>query len=534
MAGARLTVAAAAVIASVLLAGGALASPARAALSADSMYDPATVVAIDLQLPPASVAALEADPDEYVEGTFALAETGGTPETIGAYSTPLTVGIRLKGGATFRGLDGKAAFKLKLNEFVKGQKFLGLKKLTLNNLLQDPSMTHEALAYEAFRAVGVAAPHTGYAYVYVNGVDYGIHLNLETIDDVALEKRFGALEDDQHLYEGAYGADVVPGGAGAFEVDEGDEDDRSDLEALIAAAAATDSDLATRMAAVADLGEMTRMWGAERYLGHWDGYSGPNVNNYYLFSDAAGSFQMLPWGTDQTLSAWWMPFDSPGGALFEQCLQDKDCAAAYVEALKATRTAVAGLGLSAEADEIAAQLAPWQAKEGAESTRAPYDAEEIAEGLDDTTYFLDRRSQQLNEWLGVEEPVVIVDPWLQPESEPPSPIPAREPIPELSRRLEVDRSKLGRGLLVTRLAVPAAGTVRQLAQIATRSGSVRACSASSKVTAAGAATLRCRLTTAVRKRLSARRLVLRLETRFEPEAGTGASFSAPVAIPRQG
>jgi CotH protein len=532
VAGSRLAAPAAAALATFLLIGGAFASPALATLSADSMLDPGTVAVIDLQLPPASVAALEADPSEYVEGTFALAETGGTPATIGAYSTPITVGIRLKGGATFQGLDGKAAFKLKFNEFVKGQKFLGLKKLTLNSMLQDPSMLHEVLAYDAFRAVGVAASHTGYAYVYVNGVDYGLHLNLETIDDVALEARFGPLEDNQHLYEGAYGSDVVPSGAAAFEVDEGDEEDRSDLEALIAAAAATEPDFPTRMEAVANLDQMTRMWAAERYLGHWDGYSAPAVNNYYLFSDATGSFQMLPWGTDQALVSWWMPFSSSGGVLFEQCLDDEECGAAYVDALATTRTTVAGLNLVGQAGQIAALLAPWQAKEIAEGSRAPYGAEEIEDAVADTIHFLEVRPQQLNKFLGIEEAPPPTVPG--PAPEPALPILAPESVPGLSQRLEVDRSKLGRGLLITRVAAPAAGTVRQLARIVTAAGPLQACVTEAKATAASTTTLRCRLSGVVRKRLAVRRLVLQLETRFEPEAGTGSAFSTPVVMPRQG
>ena len=154
-------------VALLALAG---AAPASATLTAESMYDSSTVVVIDLTLPPESVEELGADPDgEYVEGTFSLAETGGTSATVGPFSTPLTVGIRLKGNATFHDLDGKAAFKLKFNEFVKGQTFLGLKKMTLNNMVQDPSMVHETLAYEAFRAAGVEAPRTGYADVRVNG-----------------------------------------------------------------------------------------------------------------------------------------------------------------------------------------------------------------------------------------------------------------------------------------------------------------------------------------------------------------------------
>ena len=86
----------------------------------------------------------------------------------------------------------KAAFKLKLAHTVKGQRFLGLKTLTLNNMVQDPSMVHELLAYEAFRAVGIPAPRTGYAFVRVNGADYGVYLNVETLDDVSLPRWFSS------------------------------------------------------------------------------------------------------------------------------------------------------------------------------------------------------------------------------------------------------------------------------------------------------------------------------------------------------
>ncbi len=103
---------------------------------------------IDLSIPPASREALATDPGEYVEATFSLDAAGG------AYG-PLDVGVRLKGNASFRTLDGKAAFKLNFDP-APGGRFLGLRRLTLNNMVQDPSMLHEALAYEVFR--GRASP----------------------------------------------------------------------------------------------------------------------------------------------------------------------------------------------------------------------------------------------------------------------------------------------------------------------------------------------------------------------------------------
>ena len=66
------------------------------------MYESETVVAIELTLPAASIEALEAKPDEYQPGTFSLAPTDGTPGGVGEASTPIEVGIRLKGQGLFK------------------------------------------------------------------------------------------------------------------------------------------------------------------------------------------------------------------------------------------------------------------------------------------------------------------------------------------------------------------------------------------------------------------------------------------------
>ena len=281
------------VLLTLALAG---AGPA-AADEAAWLFEPDHVTEIDLDLPGASRDALAVDPDEYVQATFSLTRADGTE-----YG-PLLVGVKLKGTGSFRALDRKAAFKLKFNEFVKGQKFLGLKKMTLNNMVQDATMLHEMLAYEAFRAVGLPSWRTGYSFLQINGESFGLYLNIETPDDVSLPRSHPTT---QHLYEGDKGVDLVPGGAPQYEIDQGGGD-LADLEALIAGVADWDG-----IDAVADLEQMTRFWAVERYIGHWDGYTGATPNNYYLHSDAAGRFTMLPWGTDQT---WHLrpAYDEPGG-----------------------------------------------------------------------------------------------------------------------------------------------------------------------------------------------------------------------------
>jgi CotH kinase protein/Invasin, domain 3 len=380
----------------------ALAPAAGAATGAEAMYEPGTVDVIDLTLPPASVAKLEAEPEaEYVEGTFSLAETEGTPATVKAFTAPITVGIRLKGSlGSLRSIHEKAAFKIKLN-YVKGQKFLGLKKMTLNNMVQDPSMVHETMAYELFRANRVAGPHTGFAYVYVNGENFGLHLNIETMDQEALEARFGEFGPPQHLYEGEYGADVTAAAESKFEVDEGEEGDRSDLEALVAAmAGSTPADFSERVAPLADLQEMVHQWAVEKYIGHWDGYAGQQgsywPNNYYLYSSATGVFQMLPWGTDQT----WgdrLGFAGAAGILFDECLADASCATMYRRALRELLASLPGLGLDSLATRTAALLEPWQALEA--SPRRPYGATEIHGAVESTRDFAADRSGELEVFL---------------------------------------------------------------------------------------------------------------------------------------
>src|SRR3954471_19387976 len=104
-----------------------------AAGPADWMYEPTSFTEIHLTLPAASITALEAEPKEYVEGEFSLAETDGAPGSAGPFSAPLKVGIELKGSlGSLRRLSEKAAFKIKFNKFVEGQSFLGLEKMTLN------------------------------------------------------------------------------------------------------------------------------------------------------------------------------------------------------------------------------------------------------------------------------------------------------------------------------------------------------------------------------------------------------------------
>ena len=344
----------------------------------DQVYDPLSVATIDLWIDEAGLAALWQDPYTYVDGKVRIALVDG-------YTSPvMDVGLRLKGRiGSFRNLNSKSAFKVKFNHAVKGTTFLGLKKMTLNNMVQDPSMIHETAAYTLLRALGLPASRTGYAWVRLNNRDYGLYLNLETYDDVFIAKHFTSL---QHLYEGGYGLDVKPGAAPQYDVDEGDEGDRTDLELLIAAANTPPGDLwLAAVSHVTDLDEMVRLWAAEIWIGHWDGYA-PTINNYYLHSDDEGRFSMMTSGADQTFGSH-LAWHNGNALLFKGCMQTPGCLDAFDLAMAQILPVVGSLGLPAQIKQVAEVIAPYVAAD----PRRPYSVASQQSAVDATIAFIAKR-----------------------------------------------------------------------------------------------------------------------------------------------
>jgi hypothetical protein len=518
----------------VALAGAATPANAEPAPGmAGWIFDPSKVVVIDLTLSPSAEAELEAEPDEYVEGGFAISTTDGGPgaeEHLVASRSP--VGIRLKGGAngSFRPLSGKAAFKVKFKQFEGGSKFEGLKKLTLNNMVEDFSLIHETLAYAAYRGAGLPASRTGYAFVRVNGDAYGVYLTVEDMDDVGLERWFGKFDDPQHLYEGEAGADVKPGadalppGEGGFEVDEGDEASLDDLKALIAAVNSTEGEgWSAAVAPVADLAELTRMWAVEKYVGHWDGYAGKagafQPNNYFLYSDPLGVFQMIPWGTDETWERR-LAFDEPAGLMFNRCLADPACEALYKKELRFAGRTIAGLNLGSLGEAEAELLEPWE--EVDPRLEQPGLVEEaVVEALS----FVADRPREVEEWLGP-EPVAA------PASE--APVAAVQPRLEspAEARMKIHSIHAAARGLTTRLRVSMAGQVKQTATVRTTGGTVKACSVQASAPEAGDMTLGCDLSKEARRRSRARWLRLEVRTHFAPQEGEAETLTRRVFLPR--
>jgi spore coat protein CotH len=179
--------------------------------------------------------------------------------------------------------------------------------MTLNAMTQDTSKLHEFGAYALFNAMNIPASKTGWAKVMVNGVSKGLYVNIEQPDQIFMAKRFRDIT--QHVYEGIAMKDFKLGhddGAeqsGAFLADYGWKvtPNKFDLGELIDAATETDQAIwYERMNEYFNRDSLITFFAVESFLGHWDGYSGPDINNYYLRSSTNNKFTFVPWGVDQT------------------------------------------------------------------------------------------------------------------------------------------------------------------------------------------------------------------------------------------
>ena len=363
------------------------------------LFKPTTIVTIDLQLPESSIDSLNLDGSVYAPGTFTM-----------RYGRkrygPWSVEVRLKGRwGSARNLGGKAAFKVKFPN--SRQRVSGLKKLTLNNMVQDPSYITETISYELFRAMGVPAPRTGYAVVSVNGADYGLHLNVETPDELMFSKWF-PREETKHLYEGSYGCCYEwrnPYDYDHYDIDEGDPADRSDLVALLDTLNLEGEAWRHAAEQIADLRELTAMWAVELYVGHWDGYA-PTVNNYYIHNTVSGRITMHPWGLDQTLGSngWGMSFSGQGYHvnLLDKCLTDVICSGYFSDAVIATREKAVALALDVKAATVFESIRALIVAD----SRGEYGVDTAADYLQSTVNFLQNRPANVDEWyLPVSPPV---------------------------------------------------------------------------------------------------------------------------------
>ena len=365
-------------------AGGAGNAAGNGGTDASSaLFDPDVLQRFDITLPEASIAALGTAPDVYTHGSLTYGNT-----------TLADVGVRIKGESSRRNLTQKAAFKLKLDEYVANQRLLGLNRITLNNMLSDATFMAECLAYAVYRAANLPAPRCNHALVYVNDELFGVYANIESEDKTFLRRWF--TNEDGNLYEDGM-SDFVAGEEGSFDLQTNETaNNRSDLTMLISAIdSAQSGTYLADLDPILDTDHYLRFTAVEAAVNQWDGYSYTyyEPNNFRIYHNpSTGKFTFIPWGHDLSMKPFPIYEDNPapqrtfiplftapvyenqpsardaGGRIFVGdrsgdpgramggCLGSTSCRTAYAEVVRDVIAVYEGVGLPAMAAKMYAQI----------------------------------------------------------------------------------------------------------------------------------------------------------------------------------
>lgn len=105
------------------------------------------------------------------------------------------VAIRAKGNTSLTQVkqygNNRYSFKIEFDHYDGTNSYHGLDKLSLNNIIQDNTYMKDYLTYQMMGYFGVDAPLCSYAYITVNGEDWGLYLAVESVEESFLERRYG-------------------------------------------------------------------------------------------------------------------------------------------------------------------------------------------------------------------------------------------------------------------------------------------------------------------------------------------------------
>ena len=113
------------------------------------------------------------------------------------------VAIRAKGNTSLSTVSqlgsDRYSLKIEFDHYNSAESYYGLDKLCLNNIIQDTTYMKDYLSYQLMAQMGVPSPLCSYAYITINGEDWGLYLAVEDVEDAFLERNYGS--DHGELYK---------------------------------------------------------------------------------------------------------------------------------------------------------------------------------------------------------------------------------------------------------------------------------------------------------------------------------------------
>ncbi len=113
------------------------------------------------------------------------------------------VALRAKGNTSLTTVESygnnRYSFKIEFDHYDNALNYHGLDKLCLNNIIQDNTYMKDYLTYQLMHDFDVDAPLCSYAYITVNGDDWGLYLAVEGVEEAFLQRNYGS--DYGELYK---------------------------------------------------------------------------------------------------------------------------------------------------------------------------------------------------------------------------------------------------------------------------------------------------------------------------------------------
>jgi hypothetical protein len=268
------------------------------------LFPDGKIVDVDLEITAESWDVLMADPraDVYVPANITY--DGVRVEN---------VAVRLKGNSSRNGVIqmGSERFSLKVDtdEYVDGQRLLGVDKLNFNNGFKDPTYLRETLGYELYRAMGVPSPRTAFVRLHRDGEPFGLYLVVEQVDKDFLRAHFDDAEGNLYKPEPPagelrwLGSDFAAYEGMELKTNEEAPDHTGLLRFLDVLNNTPQGELEEAIEEELDVAGFVRWLAVTTVLVNLDSYAGPG-HNYYLYEDpGAGRFVLLPWDVNESFGS---------------------------------------------------------------------------------------------------------------------------------------------------------------------------------------------------------------------------------------
>jgi spore coat protein H len=241
--------------------------------------------------------------------------------------------VHVKGAAgSFRDINSNPSLTLSFGKVDEDQRFHGMRKIHVNNSVQDPSQSSYYITSTMFNDAGIPAARVTNARFWLNGRDLGMYVVVEGFTKDFLKTHF--KDGKGNLYDGGFLQDINTD----LERDSGEgEDNHSDLKAL--AAAAQFPDRAQRwqqLQKVLDTDRFVDFMVLESFMWDWDGYVA-NRNNYRVYHDpVTGKMVFIPHGMDQMFSNTQAPIWRPqlGGLVARALMETPEGSKLYRERVR--------------------------------------------------------------------------------------------------------------------------------------------------------------------------------------------------------